>query len=371
MSLTDRAQTSQRHYDRVMYVDSILAPKGEYFEGSSFANYGYWKPETTSAREACENLMERLLAFVPEKKGSILDVACGLGATTRHLLRYYAPGDVTAIDASEKNVETGRENAPGCSFFNMDATSLDFPDECFDTIISVEAALHFQTREKFLREALRVLKPGGHIVLSDVLHDRWTDVVSPLLPAENHVESPEHYREVLERAGFTDAKVDDVTEESWIRSNLNATRFICGKYASGEIDKRTFNRLMTHRMLRLISTRYYVVAAGRKPEQAPAGERLGAEVEGVAVDAEALGRQQKGPKGLQVLVEHATFAFMERKARFRRASRAQRAIAKVLRDTGDLAGAERYMKLSRLYGTAARNIRPGGRATAVDEAGAE
>ncbi len=358
MQITKKAQSSRRHYDRVMYVESILAPHGEYFGGSYFANYGYWNPETESARESCENLMEKLLTFLPEKEGSILDVACGLGATTRHLTKHFSAENITAVDISEKNLETGRKNAPGVTFLCMDATKLEFPDSCFDAIISVEAALHFQTREVFLREALRVLKPGGRLVVSDVLHDRWTDVASPLLPAENHVESPEHYREILERAGFSSALVEDVTEQSWVRSNLNATRFICDKYKQGKIDKKTFTGLMTHRLLRLVSTRYYIVATGTKPVDHAKREQIGTEV-GTEVDAEMLTGRTKVPPGLQVLTEHGSLAFLEIKGRYRRVSQAQKGLAKVCRDTGDKEGAARHMKLSRLYATAARNVRSG------------
>jgi ubiquinone/menaquinone biosynthesis C-methylase UbiE len=358
MQITEKAQSSRRHYDRVMYVDSILAPNGEYFGGSYFANYGYWTPETTSARESCENLMEKLLSYVPDTQGTILDVACGLGATTRHLTTRFPVDNITAVDISEKNLETGRRNAPGVTFLCMDATKLEFPDSCFDAIISVEAALHFQTREAFLREALRVLKPGGRLVLSDVLHDRWTDVVSPLLPAENHVESPDHYWEILERAGFSSVVVEDVTEQSWVRSNLNATRFICDKYKQGKIDKKTFNGLMTHRLLRLVSTRYYIVATGAKPSDHEKHEKLGAEI-GTEIDGEMLAGRTKVPPGLQVLTEHGSLAFLEIKGRYRRVSRAQKGLAKVCRDTGDVEGAARHMKLSRLYASAARNVRSG------------
>jgi MPBQ/MSBQ methyltransferase len=68
-----------------------------------FATYAYWTPETNIHHEACENLMEKLLAGIPEKNGNILDVACGKGATTRHLLEYYNPEDVTGINISENN----------------------------------------------------------------------------------------------------------------------------------------------------------------------------------------------------------------------------------------------------------------------------
>ena len=62
-----------------------------YYDGSGFFNFGYWTLETKSQREASENLVNLLLALIPEKRGTILDVACGLGATTRMLLDLKSP----------------------------------------------------------------------------------------------------------------------------------------------------------------------------------------------------------------------------------------------------------------------------------------
>src|SRR5688572_19806155 len=104
-------------YDQVMYDDLYR----EYWGHSDFVNFGYWEPGTREQKEACEALMEKLLAFIPEKKGTILDAACGKGATTRHLLKYYAPEAVTGINISEKQLETARGNAPGCRFILMNA----------------------------------------------------------------------------------------------------------------------------------------------------------------------------------------------------------------------------------------------------------
>jgi ubiquinone/menaquinone biosynthesis C-methylase UbiE len=168
MSSIDTGSIKQR-YDEPMHRPLTR----EYYGRSDFFNFGYWFEDTRTQKEACENLMEKLLAFIPEKKGTILDVACGLGATTHHLLGYYRATDVVGANIAHVQLETSRVNAPGCSFVVMDAVNLGFEDCAFYNAICVEAAFHFDTRERFLGEAHRVLKPGGHLVLSDMLFPRW------------------------------------------------------------------------------------------------------------------------------------------------------------------------------------------------------
>ncbi|BDI19838.1 hypothetical protein ANSO36C_56400 [Nostoc cf. commune SO-36] len=81
--------------------------------------------------------MEKLLMFIGEKKGNILDVGCGLGATTSYLLKYYSPAEVFGINISAKQLERSTVNAPGCSLICMDAVQMEFEDDFFDNIICV------------------------------------------------------------------------------------------------------------------------------------------------------------------------------------------------------------------------------------------
>lgn len=187
--------------------------QSEIFKDTEFWNWGYWTPTTSSQDEACRNLMEILLYFIPNKSGRIIDVACGRGGTTRYILNYYDPKNVTGINISPEQIAACRERIPHVTFEEMDAANLEFEDNSIDNIICVEAACHFNTREKFLKEALRVLKPGGRVSLTDPLLRRETEIQ----PEENYLETAVEYKQVCLDAGFARSKIFDITDECWNR----------------------------------------------------------------------------------------------------------------------------------------------------------
>ncbi|NEQ68436.1 MAG: methyltransferase domain-containing protein [Symploca sp. SIO2D2] len=201
-----------------------------------FFNVGYWLPETQNQEESCFNLMEKLLEFIPEKTGSILDVGCGLGATTDYLLKYYSPADVVGINISSQQLERCRVNAPNCNFMEMDAVELKFEENQFEQMICVEAALYFDTREKFLKEACRVLKPGGSLILADIICEK-TEYFGNLVIAENAVKDLEAYQHLYQQAGFEQIKIVDATEECWKRHFRHLRGWMEAQFQAGEINK--------------------------------------------------------------------------------------------------------------------------------------
>ncbi len=250
-----------RFYDTRFNTDHLLA---EYYKGSDFYNFGYWADNTRCQNEACENLMEKLLGFIRQKKGIILDVACGMGATSRYLLKHYNPSEVTGINISTKQLETCKANAPGCAFLQMDAAKLALHDRVFDNIICVEAAFHFDTREDFLREVCQVLKPGGQLVLSDILVNKLAARWHPRIPKENWVTDMEEYRELYLRAGFKHVEVVDATKECWKGFYKHLWSWRRKNFLAGEIKLPAYAKMILRNLLAKAGLKYYLLVSARK-----------------------------------------------------------------------------------------------------------
>ena len=100
---------------------------------------------------------------------TVLDVGCGIGGSSRILARDYGFA-VTGITISPQQVKRAQELTPqevNAQFAVDDAMALSFPDASFDVVWSIEAGPHMPDKAVFARELIRVLKPGGVLVVAD------------------------------------------------------------------------------------------------------------------------------------------------------------------------------------------------------------
>ncbi|MGC9527756.1 MAG: methyltransferase domain-containing protein [Limnospira sp.] len=100
---------------------------------------------------------------------TVLDVGCGIGGSSRILAKDYG-FSVTGITISPGQVKRAGELTPeglDAKFAVDDAMALSFPDASFDVVWSIEAGPHMPDKAVFAKELLRVVKPGGVLVVAD------------------------------------------------------------------------------------------------------------------------------------------------------------------------------------------------------------
>ncbi|HLI92690.1 MAG TPA: bifunctional demethylmenaquinone methyltransferase/2-methoxy-6-polyprenyl-1,4-benzoquinol methylase UbiE [Puia sp.] len=102
---------------------------------------------------------------------TVLDVATGTGDLAILLTRYLPGVQVTGIDISAGMLGVGRQKVTRLqldkqiTLLTGDSEALQFPDGQFDAVTVAFGVRNFENLEKGLREMLRVLKPGGKLVV--------------------------------------------------------------------------------------------------------------------------------------------------------------------------------------------------------------
>lgn len=150
--------------------DGIL----EYYWGEHIhlGHYGA-PPHPKDFLQAKEDFVHEMVRWgglrnLPEGS-TVLDVGCGIGGSSRILAKDYGFA-VTGVTISPQQVQRATELTPGnvtAKFAVDDAMALSFPDASFDIVWSIEAGPHMPDKKVFATELLRVLKPGGTLVVAD------------------------------------------------------------------------------------------------------------------------------------------------------------------------------------------------------------
>ncbi|AKL96565.1 methylase involved in ubiquinone/menaquinone biosynthesis [Clostridium aceticum] len=209
-------------------------------------------------KEECLSMLQK---YAPNKPNlDCLDIGCGPGFLSILLAQW--GHKVTAVDYSENMLEYASKNFSEAkvdvSLLQMDAQNLQFEDASFDYIVSRDLVWNLENPDKAYTEWMRVLRPGGHILILDgnyYLHYYSKDYEEAIKSKEN---KPTHkymlgvdstpieniakelplsrqYRPAWDISYFINAGASnissDIKRERYINSQSNTEKSVISKFA--------------------------------------------------------------------------------------------------------------------------------------------
>jgi len=137
-------------------------------------HYGYWDASTKNFHEALLNINKIIAQHAHISKDDVaLDAGCGVGGSAIWMAKNIGC-KVTGISLSERQIFLANASAKKekidqlVTFAQKDYTATGFADNSFDVIWAIESTCYVKDKSEFLKEAFRIMKKGGRLVVVDI-----------------------------------------------------------------------------------------------------------------------------------------------------------------------------------------------------------
>jgi tocopherol O-methyltransferase len=214
-------------------------------------HHGLWLRGNESHGEATLQLVRHVAAQARIGRGTrVCDIGCGYGATARMLAAEYG-AQVTGVTVSPAQFRYAESQvAQGVSMVLGDWLRNPLEDGSFDAAFAIESSEHMPDLEEFFRQAARVLRPGGRLVVCSWLaHPRASATQRKLLlePICREGRMPQigsfaEYRRMFEEAGFAVEREEDASNA------VKRTWPVCaGRFAARLLREPRYARFLMNR----------------------------------------------------------------------------------------------------------------------------
>ncbi|MGQ0738785.1 MAG: methyltransferase domain-containing protein [Bacteroidota bacterium] len=219
---------SAEYHKRIIdyYRDTENAYKDSWDLNNSLSiHYGYWDKQVRSFPESLIRMNEVMMqAASIRSTDRVLDAGCGVGGSSIFLAAMLGCR-VTGITLSERQVQQATDNAKTknlkdlVDFKVMDYAATEFPDASFDVVWGCESTCYADKKAQFIKEAWRLLKPSGRLVVADGFVSAFENNDNPVIRQwldgwqVNYLETAQRFQQFMQQAGFTAIKYRDISKE--------------------------------------------------------------------------------------------------------------------------------------------------------------
>jgi tocopherol O-methyltransferase len=190
-------------------------------------HYGIWRKGTKNFSEALAQTNIELAAKAGiQSTDRVLDAGCGVGGSSVFMAKNFGC-QVVGITLSAQQVQKAYANAENngvkdlVNFYQKDYCDTGFEAESFDVIWGIECHLTESSKERFVKEASRLLKPGGRLIIAEyfLAREKMSQGQHKHLRIWLNNESItdmvtlKEYEKWLLRNGFGELQVENITKE--------------------------------------------------------------------------------------------------------------------------------------------------------------